>query len=185
MENQEEENPVEPIELSIFKEHIENNFLSILNSLPNLEKCLILEESCTTKLSFLTTREKLREKNISQSITLKEGNLMASPPVYVYLIPPELQFLKIIDGHMEANNKNVGLGKDEDGKEEGRKSKEYHIIFLPKITNECQTFIKDSYNCALYNIHNLNMDIYPLDYELMSLEEENCFHQLYVTNNYN
>jgi hypothetical protein len=29
------------------------------------------------------------------------------------------------------------------------------------------------------------MDIYPLDYELMSLEDENSFHQLYVTNNYN
>lgn len=62
MENQEEENPVEPIELSIFKEHIENNFLSILDSIPKLEKCLILEESCVTKLNFLTTREKLKEK---------------------------------------------------------------------------------------------------------------------------
>jgi hypothetical protein len=29
------------------------------------------------------------------------------------------------------------------------------------------------------------MDIFPLDYEIMSLEEDNCFHQLYVTNNYN
>ena len=185
MENQEEENPVEPIELSIFKEHIENNLFSILDSLPKLEKCFILEESCTTKLGFLTTREKLKEKNISQTITLKEGNLMATPPIYVYLIPPELQFLKIIDGHMEANNKNTSLGKEEDFKEEGRKSKEYHIIFLPKITNECQTFIRDSFNCALYNIHNLNMDIYSLDYELMSLEEEDCLHQLYITNNYN
>ena len=37
---------------------------------------------------------------------------MATPPVYVYLIPPELQFLKIIDGHMEANNKNLTLAKN-------------------------------------------------------------------------
>ena len=45
--------------------------------------------------------------------------------------------------------------------------------------------INDSLYRAYFNIYNLNMDIYPLDYELMSLEDDNCFHQLYITNNYN
>ena len=185
-----DENPVDPIDLSIFKENIENNLLTILSSLPKLQKCLVLDKSCIQKLNFFTTLEKLRAENVRKElIILKPGTLMADSPIIVYLIPPKKECVQIIDKHIEANNKNMTAGadnrKDEVNTEENRANKEYHVIFFPKITNECQSFINDSINRAFYNIHNLNMDIYPLDYELMSLEDENCFHQLYVTNNYN
>lgn len=187
-----EENPVDPIELSIFKEHIENNLLAILDSLPNEEKILITDDSCTPKLNYITTLEQLRTKKVKNIIKLKEGILMHDAPIYVYLIPSKLDCVKKIDEHIEANVKNATIAresrkekKDEDSKEESRANKEYHLIFIPKITNECQSFINDSINRAYYNIHNLNMDIYPLDYELMSLEDEECLHQLFITNNYN
>ena len=48
-----DENPVDPIDLSIFKEHIENNLLNILNSLPQLEKSLVIDKSCINKFFFL------------------------------------------------------------------------------------------------------------------------------------
>ena len=185
-----EENPVDPIDLSIFKENIENNLLNILSSLPKLQKCLVLDKSCIQKLNFFTTLEKLRAENVRKElIILKPGTLMADSPIIVYLIPPKKECVQIIDKHIEANTKNMTAGaenrKEEGNIEENRANKEYHVIFFPKITNECQSFINDSMNRAFYNIYNLNMDIYPLDYELMSLEDENCFHQLYVTNNYN
>ena len=50
-----DENPVDPIELSIFKEHTENNLLSILDSMPKLEKTLVVDKSCIQKLNFITT----------------------------------------------------------------------------------------------------------------------------------
>jgi len=189
-----DENPVDPIELSIFKEHTENNLLSILDSMPKLEKTLVVDKSCIQKLNFITTLEKLREKKVRKELLiLKEGTLMADSPIIVYLIPPLKECVQTIDKHMEANNKNLTPGYEnkiqgetgDTSQEESRANKEYYIIFLPKITNECQSFINDSFNRAFYNIHNLNMDIYPLDYELMSLEEDNCFHQLFITNNYN
>ena len=70
LEEQKEENPVEPIELSIFKEHIENNFLNIIESLPNSEKSLVYEKSCLSKLLFFTTKEKLISKKIQKDLTL-------------------------------------------------------------------------------------------------------------------
>ena len=63
-----EENPVDPIELSIFKEHVENNFLNILDSLPKTEKRLVYEESCLSKLLFFTTRDKLIAKNVRKEL---------------------------------------------------------------------------------------------------------------------
>ena len=187
-----EENPVDPIDLSIFKEHIENNLLTVLNSLPQYEKSLVIDKSCIKKFFFFTTLEKLKPTKVRNKIlVLKEGILMADSPIIIYLIPPQKECVQIIDKHIEANNKNYSVGLENRIQEETTNSdekvinKEYHIIFFPKITNECQSFINESLNRAFYNIHNLNMDIYPLDYELMSLEEENCFHQLYITNNYN
>ena len=54
MEEQEEidENPLSPIDLSIFKESFDQNFLSILDLLHSQEKALIIEESCITKFGF-------------------------------------------------------------------------------------------------------------------------------------
>ena len=185
-----DENPVDPIDLSIFKEHIESNLLNIIGSLSKSEKVIILENSLISKLNFFTTMEKLKKLNVKQKlIILKRGTLMADSPIFVYLIPPKKECVEIIDKHIEANNKNFTPGAEnkieEGNSEESRVNKEYHVIFCPKITNECQSFINDSLYRAFYNIHNVNMDIFPLDYEIMSLEEDNCFHQLYVTNNYN
>ena len=176
-----EENPVEPIELSIFKEHVENNFFNIIDSLPKGEKRLVYEESCLSKLLFFTTREKLIKKNFKKElIMLKSGILMAECPIIVYIIPPKKECLQIIDNHIEGNNK-----KSDSNEEFSRKKMEYHIIFFPKINMECQNHIDNSFNGAYFNTYNLNIDIYPLDYEILSLELNNCFHELYVTNNYN
>ena len=176
-----EENPVDPIELSIFKEHVENNFLNILDSLPKTEKRLVYEESCLSKLLFFTTRDKLIAKNVRKEfIVLKSGILMAECPTIVYIIPPKKECLQIIENHIEGNNK-----KSDDNRDEAKKKVEYHIIFFPKINLECQNYISESFNCAYFNKYSLNIDLYPLDYEIISLELNNSFHELYVTNNYN
>ena len=176
-----EENPVDPIDLSIFREHIENNFLTIIDSLQKSEKRLVYEESCLSKLFFFTTKEKLISKKIKKDfVLLKSGILMAECSIIVYIIPPKKECLQIIDNHIEGNNKKMDTNSDD-----SKRKMEYHIIFFPKINLECQNFIKNSLNQAYFNTYNLNMNLYPLDHEILSLELNDTFHELYVTNNYN
>ena len=55
----EENNPLAPIDLSIFKDHIEESLLGILSSLPKVEKTLIVDKSCVSALtreSYLYTQ---------------------------------------------------------------------------------------------------------------------------------
>ena len=191
-EENKNENPVDPIELSIFKEHIKNNFLNIIDSLPKLEKFLILDKSCEKKLNFIISfKELIAKKYIKNTTILTDGTLSVDSPIIIYVIPPKKECVQIINKHIERNHQNQSPGNEniietEDNKDnKGSQNKEYHVIFFPRIINECQTYINESIYRALFNIHNLNMDIYPLDYELMSLEDENSFHQLFVTNNYN
>ena len=62
MDNQ-ENNPVKPIDLSIFKEHTCQSFLNILDQMLKEDKILIMEESCKGKLNYLTSMEPLDERN--------------------------------------------------------------------------------------------------------------------------
>ena len=162
------DNLVEPIELSLFKEHTCQSLLKILDDLPKEEKSLIIEKSCISKLNYITSLEPLIERKIRKDLVLLEDKNFISPtPILIYMVSPSIQSLKIIDKHILENKK-----------------KEFHLIFIPKISVECSSFIENNQNKSIYNIHNLNIDMYILDNDLISLEEHNDFHNIYVEENY-
>ena len=200
MDVQEEidENPVSPIELSIFKESLEQNFLTILDLLPNQERSLIIEETCIQKFGFFIKSDLLSEKKFTKKIFLLQNNPPdIQSPILLYVIPPKKECLELIEKHIKDNfdktsmrvyldkkdSKKKGKNKVED--EEKEIKKEFHIIFIPKIVNECSKFLKESNYNDFYHIYNLNMDIFPLDYDLMSLENDSAFYDLYIEENLN
>lgn len=161
-------NPVDPIELSIFKEHTCQSFLNILDNLPKEEKTLIIEKSCIPKLNYITSLEPLIERKVRKDLVLLEPkNYIAQTPIVIYMLSPSISCLNIIENHISENKK-----------------REFHLIIIPKINNECSSFIEKSKNKTYYNMHNLNIDMFVLDYDLISLEDHNAFHNIYVNDNY-
>ena len=191
---EEEDNPVFPIDLTIFKEQIEQNLLNILDSMPKQEKTLIIEKSLISKLNFFTKLEPLRKRQVHEKLsTFSNEPPTQKTPILLYMIPSNVDLLEIIQSHIKDNikktipiplPKNNIKNKNEEIKEEEIK-KDFHIIFVPKITNECNNFIKNSEFPERYHVYNFNMDIFPLDYDLMSLEDYTSFHDLYVEQNLN
>ena len=162
------ENPVDPIELSLFKEHTCQSLLNILDNMPKEEKTLIIEKSCISKLNYITSLDPLIERKVRKNLVLLEEKSFISPTqIIIYMISPSIDSLKIIEKHILENKK-----------------KEFHLIFIPKINTECSSFIDDSKNKSIYNIHNLNIDMFILDYDLISLEDHDAFHNIYVKENY-
>ena len=185
-----EENPVSPIDLTIFKEQIEQNLFNIIDLLPKQEKSLILEKSCISKLNFFTKIEPLRQRQVKENISiLKSTPPAVNTPILLYLTPSKKEILEIIQSHIEDNfNKTsmlaYSVNKKEPKKDEEIK-KEFHIIFIPKITTECNNFIKNSNFASFFHTYNLNIDVYPLDYDLLSLEDYTSLYDLYITKNLN
>lgn len=162
------DNPVDPIDISLFKEHTCQSLLKILDSLPNEEKTLIIEKSCISKLNYITSLDPLIERKVRKDLVLLESKKFIAPtPILIYMLPPSIESLKIIDSHISENKK-----------------KEFHLIFVPKIGHECTNFIDNSKNKSFYNIHNLNIDMFSLDYDLISLEDHNAFYNIYVKEKY-
>ena len=183
MEN--EENPIYPIDLSIFKDQIRQTLLSILDTLPPVEKTLILEKSCISKLNYLTSLEPLKERKVKKElIVLKSTSFVSDCPIIVYIITPQLENIKIIEKHIESNTKDFG-SKDSNEIKEKESLNKYHIIFIPKISGECYSYINDSKYKSYFNVHILNIDIFQLDYDLLSLENNNSFRDIYIDKNLN
>ena len=176
-----EENPVDPIDLSIFKEHIKKSLLNILDTLPKEDKILVLEESCIPKINFFTDLAPLQERGIKDRLLkLKPNTMIPDKKIIVYIIPAKQEFLDYIENHIKFNLHNY-----KNNQTEITDNKEYHVIFVPKISNECQSFINLSDYKSYYFIHNLNIDLYTFDNDLLSLEEHSTLQDLYINNNYN
>ncbi len=177
-------NPVDPIDLSIFKEHIQKSLMNIIISLPKVEKRLVLEKSIIPKLSFfINDITILRNEQIKKEILNLNKNITIDCEIMIFLIPGKIIFLKeviaIIKKYVdETRIKNINT-------KQNNKISEFHIIFIPKIDNDCQQLLRVSEFQPYTKIYNLNMDIYSLDYDLMSLEENNSIKDLYIDKNYN
>ena len=180
-----EENPIFPVDLSIFKDQIRQSLLSILDTLPKVEKSLILEKSCISKLNYLTSLESLEERQVRKDITiLKSASFISDSPIIIYIITPNLENLKIIEKHIETNMKNFSSNNVSDPDNDSD-LKKFHIIFIPKISGECHNFINNSKYKKYFNSHILNIDIYQIDKEILSLENNNAFRDIYLDNNLN
>jgi hypothetical protein len=204
MEDTEEidENPVSPIDLSIFKENFEQNLLTIIESLNDQERTLVIEESCITKFGFFIKTDFLAKRKFKKKFYLLQNIPPdTQSPILLYIIPPKKEFLEIIEKHIKdnfdktsmlqyinstENKKKKGKNKDKDKDDEIKEiKKEFHIVFIPKIINECKKFLDESDFKDFYHKYNLNMDIFPLDYDLISLENDSSFYDLYIEQNYN
>ena len=184
MEN--EENPIFPIDLSIFKDQIRQSFLSILDLLPKVEKTLVLEKACVSKLNYLTSREYLKEYQIrGEFIILNTSSFISDSPIIIYIITPNLENVKIIEKHIETNMKDFETKNSGEINDKEKESDKYHIIFIPKISGECYNFINNSKYKKYFNTHILNIDIYQIDNEVLSLENNNAFRDIYLENNLN
>ena len=198
-----DDNPVSPIDLSIFKEQIELNLLNIIDLIPKQEKSLVIEKSLISKLNFIIKMDPLKQRQVNEKISiLNTSPPIVKTPILLYIIPPKKEIVEIIQTHMEDNINKTSINiniiqkkekKDKKDKKEPEKEKEkeeeikkeFHIIFIPKITNDCNNYIKNSNFASSYHVYNFNMDIFPLDYDLMSLEDYTSFYDLYIEQNLN
>lgn len=124
-----EENPVFPVDLSIFKEQIEQNLLNILDLMPKQEKTLILEKSLISKLNFFTKLEPLKQRMVQEKITIfSKSPPTENTPISLYIIPSKKEFVEIIQSHIEDNINKTSLisylvKKVEEKKDEEKKKR--------------------------------------------------------------
>jgi hypothetical protein len=159
--NLEKENPLFPLDLSIFQDHVKLSFGHILNQMEDKMKTVVVNTVALKIINFFIDCNFLESKKCSrQIIALNKVNLMVTSDVIVYVITPNISNLEAVLFQI-TNHKSSQINK------------KYSMIFIPKINYECQNFIDQNEifkKCDL-EIFNLPIDLYPIDYDLLSLED--------------
>lgn len=112
-------------------------------------------------LNYFIDCNYLEQKKCSrQIIVLNNVNLIVNSDIIVYVITPLISCLENICFQIN-NHKASNINK------------KYALIFIPKISYECQLFIdsKEIFKKCDFELFNLPIDIYPIDYDILSLEE--------------
>ena len=180
-------NPFEPIDLFIFEEEMLEEFNHLINSedFPQERKILILSKE-TLKIfnSLLFSLDILRNNNFEEKVRMIEDCPFTVEGIYhlVFLIPPKVEYINIIGKQLEHNliqieiNTKKGIYKNHDTY--------YHLILVPKKPQFIDKFIEDTEYDALFKTYELDFDAFPLDYDILSLENEDIFQELFVKENY-
>ena len=161
------------IDLSIFKDHLEQSFLDKLDSMQDIEKLIILAKPCLHQINYITKFDKVKKRKIEKIEILgeKTSESYDKTPIIIYIIPPEIKYIKIIENHL-SKTKNKTL-------------KQYHVLFIPQITNECQSYIKSNSLNLYLILDNLNIDMYLIDNDILSLEDNLSLYDLYIKEDFN
>ncbi len=105
-----EKNEASNIDLFVFKEHMNQTFLDKLDSLTDTEKLIILAKSCLPQLNYITKCDKVQKRKVKKIEILTENTseTFESTPLIIYIIPPELNFLKIVENHLLKTKNKLG-----------------------------------------------------------------------------
>ena len=95
-------NPVDPIDISIFKDHIEETLLTMISSTSKLEKKLIIDNSLLPTINYFTTMDKLETTLVYKKITiLNDSPLVSDCQIIIYIIPPKKKCLQLIENQIK------------------------------------------------------------------------------------
>lgn len=122
-------------------------------------RSIVISNQILKTLNFFIDFPFLEQRKVSGKIvTLDKSPLNVSPDIIVYIIPSNVFCLDQIFFQIQNHRSNGML-------------KKYYIIFIPKITYECQAYIDmKEINKTDIELCNLPIDVFPLDYDILSLE---------------
>ena len=91
--------------------------------------------------------------------------------VFLYIVQAKREsFLNVIKTYKKLTETYKGLKVD--------------IIFIPCVTYEIVQYLNDNSLEYYFTIHNLRIDLFPIDNDLLSLENEDSFKEIYIDKNY-
>jgi len=165
--------PFDKIDLSIFKDHLEHTFLEKLSALQDIDKLIVLAKPCLHQINYITKFDKVKQRKIEKIEILGEGisETYEKTPLIIYIIPPEIKYLKTIENHLS--------------KSKNKTQKQYHVFFIPQITNECQSYIKKTTLNFYLKPDNINIDMYFLDKDILSLQADSALYDIYIKEDLN
>jgi hypothetical protein len=185
---EEPKNIFDPIDFMIFKEEIQDDFQTICSkTAPDTreKRALILSKYLTPKFSFIFQFQDLVKLGFSKKIYYLENCPQNIDEFQlVFLIPSKIECIELAIKQFKKDNEDI-TNKQKNFNENKFNiiQKNYYFYFVPKIDISVLSYIEENY--SLYrtyfdNYFEFELLNFPLDFDLISLEDSQSFKELYL-----
>ena len=184
----EPKNIFEPIDFTIFRDEVQDDFQAICSKTAPGEKskkALILSKYLSPKFSYIFKMSELLNLGFSKNIyylencpqTIQEFQL-------VFLIPSKIECIPFIMEQFKRDKEDIiDKQKDFNANKSFIVEKNYYFYFVPKVDISFLNYIDEKYNfyrAYFDNYFEFELLNFPLDYDIISLEDSQSFKELYL-----
>ncbi|CAF0812306.1 unnamed protein product [Adineta ricciae] len=173
------------INLTILREYIiqeikrcTNLFHTEKSNLPKQftkDKCVIIDDSIKNLLAHVQAIGDLGANDIR--IFKERQHDTSDYKVTLFLVRPKVIYMEVI-----ANMIKDELSKLNSQRSKGASPKQYGIIFVPRRSRVCEEKLKEQGVRGDIIIDELNLDFIPIDTDVLSMESNDCFRDIYLNN---
>lgn len=148
-------------------------FLSTLDKVDGA-KDLVLSQSILVQLDAVCGMQKLRQNAVDKVFKFETKPVHSETSNRVYVIRPTIDEVRQVAKHINAY-----LNQDDD-KFEAQMGIKFWIIFAPKFVHYCDVILEEEGVYEYVSILECPLGLFPLEYDVYSLEDESIFTTLYL-----
>ncbi|KAI0073963.1 Sec1-like protein [Panus rudis PR-1116 ss-1] len=155
-----------PLDISVLREIARNDLVDALNSV-NGAKTLVLDPTLAGPLSLITEVTLLKHHGVDKMFWLEPGPLSATTTNIIYLCRPLIKWIKIVADQVKRHAR------------EGQKHT-YTLLLVPRKSTLVSRVLEEEGVLGDINISSYNLQFIPLADDVISLEHEDAFKELWV-----
>ncbi|KAH9949388.1 Sec1-like protein [Amylocystis lapponica] len=154
------------LDISILRDLAKNGLVDALNAV-NGAKTLVLDPSLAGPLGLITEVALLKHHGVDKMFWLEPGPLSATSTNIVYLCRPLVKWVKIIADQLKRH-----------GREAQKHT--YTLLLVPRTSTLVTRILEEEGVLGDITISSYNLQFIPLAEDIISLEHDNAFKELWV-----
>ncbi|KAA1467771.1 Sec1-like protein [Dentipellis sp. KUC8613] len=164
-----EQDTKELLDVSLLKEIARNALVQTLNSV-NGAKTLVLDPSLAGPLSLIAEISLLQQHGVDKMFWLEPGPLSAATTNVVYLCRPSIKWVKIIADQIKRHTRES-------------KKHTYTLLLVPRTSTLITRVLEEEGVLGDINISSYNLQFIPIADDVISLENDHAFKEIWVDGN--
>ncbi|XP_030833027.1 vacuolar protein sorting-associated protein 33B isoform X1 [Strongylocentrotus purpuratus] len=153
-------------DFSILKQLSREHLVHLLESMPN-GKDLVIEPDLMRPLDRIAGAQLLRSHGVEKIFKLDTDTLAGGGYGRMYLVRPSVPVVKQIASQIRSDKMND-------------RQRKYSIIFVPRRLHICDLILEEEGVFADVTMEEFHLDLFPLDYDILSLELPNFFRWFFL-----
>ncbi|KAJ3151368.1 hypothetical protein HDU89_002207 [Geranomyces variabilis] len=145
------------------KAHARKELIDLLDSVRG-RKGVVLDPGLSGPLSLIAEFSLLKEHGVEKIYHLSEEQISTECTSLIYICRPKVLYMKWIAAHIQAN----------------AAKRSYSLFFVPRRTLICERVLEEEGVYGELTIGEYHLDLLPLEDDLLSLELDNSFRELYL-----